>query len=182
MRDTIFSHTFLSPICPTFSGKTNTIKCVSWKNSRSYIMKSLNKSWTCYCLWNGHFCFIINLNLNFRRTESKSWLVDLDLEEAYDTGYEQLKMLTDVLPPNVTFTNDNVRRLASYQMKLFWHCCLQRGSAVELLNYGKLKRKLRKGLLYDWLSTRCPVKPKRVRQVWKFYKHFFNHIKKSSSL
>lgn len=83
-----------------------------------------------------------------------------------------------VLPPNVTFTNDNVRWSASYQMKLFWHCCLQRGSAVELLNYGKLKRKLRKGLLYDWLSTRCQVKPKRVRQLWKFYKHFFYHIKK----
>lgn len=43
MRHTIFSHTFLSRICPTFSGKTNTIKCVSWKNSRSYIMISLNR-------------------------------------------------------------------------------------------------------------------------------------------
>ena len=79
---------------------------------------------------------------------------DMDLEEAYNTGYERdvaVEIIEGFYYQNVAFMNDKVRLFAEYWMKLYSNCCLQQDYAVELLNDGKLEEA--KAVVSDWPDT-----------------------------
>ena len=78
---------------------------------------------------------------------------DLDLEETYDTGYEEDRdaEIDGFYYQNVAFMNENVQLFADCWMKLYSNCCLQQGYAVELLTDKKPEEA--KAVLQDWSST-----------------------------
>ena len=100
---------------------------------------------------------------------------DLDLEETYDTGYEEdveVEIIDGFYHENVAFMNEKVQLFADYWMKLYSNCCLLRDYAVELLNDGKPEEA--KAVLCDWPDTfgspsvpqllfQTPPEPKRKK-------------------
>ena len=79
---------------------------------------------------------------------------DLDLEETYDTGYEEdieVEIIDGFYYQNVAFMDEKVQLFADYWVKLYLNCCLQWGYAVELLNDRKPEEA--KAVLQDWPTT-----------------------------
>ena len=82
-------------------------------------------------------------------------LVDeMDFEDVDDTGYEKdvdVEVIDGFYHQNVAFMNNKVQLFAEYWMKLYSNSCLQRDSALELLNDGKTEEA--EAALCDWPDT-----------------------------
>ena len=81
------------------------------------------------------------ISLTFKMADSETGLTDLmddlDLEETYDTGYEEdidVEIINGFYYQNVAFMDEKVQLFADYWVKLYLNCCLQWSYAVELLN------------------------------------------------
>lgn len=98
--------------------------------------------------------------------EGKSGLSDLmdhmDLEDSFDTGYEQdinIEIIDGFHLENTLYhVNDKVQQVVFYWMKLYSNCFQQRDDALGLLRLGYVEDAIKK--LEDWPETiGCPKVP-----------------------
>ena len=87
-------------------------------------------------------------------TSLSDMMYEMDLGAVHNTGYERdvdIEVSDGFYYKSIAFMNDKVHLFADFWMTLYSTCCLQRDSAVKLMNDGKPDEA--KDALNDWPTT-----------------------------